>query len=165
MCSSDLVKWAVSDQRGHARMLSPTDGCDAWSSLATPVWGSEFHEELVPTVTLDDFVEGLLGKSPTMIKIDVEGWESRVIQGGSKLFTLARCPLLQVEFTDENAISAGTTCEKLFELLTELDFEVCHYDSALNQLVPESIRPAYPYVNLYASRHLALDNQKLCSGN
>jgi hypothetical protein len=96
-----------------------------------------------------------------MIKLDVEGWEQKVLDGGEKLLTSDIAPLLQIEFTDENAIAAGTTCKALYTKLRSLGFDICSYDGEANQLKPEGPRNAYPYVNLYATKQLAADNERL----
>lgn len=49
----------------------------------------------VPAISLDDFIAGG-GPAPQLVKIDVEGGEYEVLQGGSDLFTRQR-PLLIAE--------------------------------------------------------------------
>jgi len=45
-----------------------------------------------------------------MMKIDVEGWENHVLSGGTETFSLPDAPVLQVEFTDQAAQLAGSSC-------------------------------------------------------
>jgi FkbM family methyltransferase len=156
-----VVEAALSDKVERTCMLVPTDGCDAWSSLAEPTWGSSIQVQDVHTTTLDQFILQLDGGRPRMIKLDVEGWEQKVLDGGQRLLASDMAPLLQIEFTDENAIAAGTTCKDLYTKLRSLGFDICSYDCEANHLIPEGPRYAYPYVNLYATKQLAADNARL----
>jgi hypothetical protein len=96
-----------------------------------------------------------------MMKIDVEGWENRVLDGASAKLAASDAPLLQVEFTDAAAHSAGSSCGALYQHLLDLGYIVYRYDRAGNQLVPEGLRANYPYDNLYATKHLAAENARL----
>ena len=60
--------------------------------------------------------EGNLLGNVTMMKIDVEGWESRVLAGGKEVFTRPDAPVLQVEFTDAAAKAAGSSCRQLVQI-------------------------------------------------
>lgn len=87
-----------------------------------------------------------------MMKIDVEGWETRVLVGGRETLSRDDAPLLQVEFTDEAAASAGSTCQELYHTLQGLGYELFSYDPKKSQLTEEPLRDQYPYANLIASK-------------
>lgn len=153
--------FALSDQDGWLEISVPTDGHDAWSSLAMPIAGTGIQVDRIEAITWDNFAKSYGDRKPTMIKIDVEGWENRVLDGASTALSAVDAPLLQVEFTDAAAQAAGSSCAALYQHLLDLGYTVCHYDKVHNQLVPEVLRPSYPYDNLYATKHLDEDNRWL----
>lgn len=156
-----IQSFALSDQAGWLEMSIPTDGHDAWSSLAAPIAGTGIQMDRIEAVTWDAFAERICLAKPRMMKIDVEGWENRVLDGASATLSAPDAPLLQVEFTDAAAQSAGSSCAALYQHLMNLGYTVCRYDKARNQLVPDALRASYPYDNLYASKHLDADNLRL----
>lgn len=99
-----VQRLAVADRDGELRFVASGDlkGASSGSHLseATPPLGSEsyatFHECVVPAVTLDTLIEQRGEAVPDVIKLDVEGAEHLVLQGGRRM--LARHhPLLLVE--------------------------------------------------------------------
>lgn len=156
-----IQPFALSDQAGWLEMSIPTDGHDAWSSLAAPIAGAGIQMDRIEAVTWDDFADRIGLAKPRMMKIDVEGWENRVLDGASATLSAPDAPLLQVEFTDAAAQSAGSSCAALYQHLMNLGYTVCRYDKARNQLVPDALRASYPYDNLYATKQPDSDNRRL----
>lgn len=69
-----------------------TDGQYPSDRISSATYG-ELHSVLVPVRTLDSlFNEGLL--PPSLVKIDVEGAETQVLEGGHELLTLVKPQLL-----------------------------------------------------------------------
>ncbi len=153
---------ALSDTTHQAKLTVSLDGYDAWNSLASPSAGTHFSEEVVECDTWDSFAQsnGLVG-NVNLMKIDVEGWEAKVLTGASECLSRDDAPVLMVEFTDENANGAGTNCKNLFLHLTSLGFKVFKYDAEFNRLIPESIRDFYGYVNLIACKDAELVSSRL----
>src|SRR5262249_454080 len=112
------INAGLSDRSERAELARSTDGFDAWNSFAKPTMGKSFSKEQVEVVEWDRYAReyDLVGKV-TMMKIDVEGWESRVLAGGKEVFTRADAPVLQIEFTDEAANAAGSSCRDLYAML------------------------------------------------
>lgn len=142
---------ALSDRITQLDMIISLDGFDAWNSLAQPVAGESFAVETVNCTTWDSFVQeqNLVGRV-TMMKIDVEGWETRVLLGGSETLSRMDAPILQVEFTEQAAQAAGSSCAELYHLLEELGYQMFVYDAKSRRLVPDPLREEYPYLNLIA---------------
>jgi len=151
----------LSDTEGQMEILVPNNGYDAWSSLATPIAGTDFHKEQIETTTWDEFCKRINGQRVTMMKLDVEGWENRVLDGAEGMLSKEGAPLLQVEFADAAANSAGSSCQDLYRHLEQLGYRVCKYDVEKNRLLPDPIQECYPYDNLFATKRLADDNQRL----
>lgn len=126
-------------------------------SLATlePMHGQEAYRTIkVPILTLDDFCEHDIG----FVKIDVEGHELNVIEGGRKLLASQR-PVVLVEADEHHRV--GTTAE-LFGLMVSLGYqglfiwrgrvcEIAEFDPAQMQneqdARPATPRKSWPYVN------------------
>jgi hypothetical protein len=96
-----------------------------------------------------------------MMKIDVEGWESRVLAGGKEVFSRTDAPLLQVEFADESAKAAGSSCRDLYQRLENFGYRMFVYNLAKRNLIPEPVREKYPYNNLIATKDLEFVNARL----
>lgn len=144
---------ALGDCISRLSMNIALDGFDAWNSFASPIDGSSFSVEEVDCVTWDSFAQehDLVGRV-TMMKIDVEGWETRVLAGAWSSLSRPDAPVLQVEFTQRAAQSAGSSCRGLYRLLQKLGYQMFIYDAKSGQLLPEPLRENYPHLNLIAAK-------------
>ncbi len=89
----------------------------------------------VPVVTLD---ETLAGKRPTLIKIDVEGYETEVIRGARQILA-ARGPLALIVEINDASHRYGSSEAELLELMEELGGYRPHdYDPVERRLLPLS---------------------------
>jgi FkbM family methyltransferase len=145
---------ALSDIESEKLFFQSMDGYDAWNSLAQPIAGQVFVKQTVQCKRLDDFAgTNNFKDNITMIKIDVEGWETNVIKGAVQILSRKNAPVLLIEFTDEAAKSAGSSCKKLYQLLKTFGYQMYSYDHNLNNLIPDPLRKNYPYVNLIATKN------------
>jgi Methyltransferase FkbM domain len=79
----------------------------------------EETEEIFARVRMGDQV--LKDVAPDFVKIDVEGYETRVIEGLSK--TIVRSyPLIITEVVEQHLQRAGTSADKLFSMMEELGY-------------------------------------------
>lgn len=153
---------ALSDIGGKHEMIVSLDGYDASNSLAKPVLGNSFGVETVNCVKLDDFLrERDAAQGARIIKIDVEGWENRVISGAREALSRPDAPILQVEFNERACQSAGSSCHKLFQLLESLGYKMFSYDSQRGAIFAEVIRPDYWCLNLIASKQPGFIEKRL----
>ena len=142
---------AVSDEVGTASLNVPMPRLAAWTSLGTPSVGVA-RSFTVPTTTLDELLDGL---KPFMLKLDVEGWERRVVAGGRHVLAGNDAPHLLVEFSETRAESSGTTTSSLAEDLSELGFELFYYDSGRGRLEHEPRGATYERMkNVVASKRV-----------
>jgi FkbM family methyltransferase len=154
MKNVQCMRVALSDHRGRMQMNVSLDGYDAWNSIGKPTAGRLFTTETVDVIMWDHFVhENNLAGRVTMMKIDVEGWESRILSGGIETLKRQDAPVLQIEFTDQASQSAGTTCQALYCQLEELGYQMYIYNEKVKQIIPDPIRDSYPYLNLLATKH------------
>jgi lipopolysaccharide transport system permease protein len=70
-----------------------------------------------------------------MMKIDVEGWESRVLAGGKEVFQPNR-----------------RTALAMYQCLENFGYRMFVYNLAKRNLLPEPVREKYPYNNLIATK-------------
>jgi FkbM family methyltransferase len=144
---------ALSDQQDILPFYISQTGYDAWNSLAPPNSKDLFNQEFVKCEKWDDFaLENDLIGNVTMMKIDVEGWETHLLSGGFETLSRQDAPVLQVEFSDEAAQAAGSSCVRLYHLLENLGFQMFIYDAKLRTLIHDPIRANYSYLNLIAAK-------------
>jgi FkbM family methyltransferase len=153
---------ALSDEFGKSPFYTSEDGFDAWNSFAHPIAGEFFAKEIIQCETWDRFARthGLLGRV-AMMKIDVEGWESKVLQGAKESLSRQDAPVLQVEFTDEAAVSAGSSCKYLYLALENFGYRIFTYEFTRRKLMHDPLRENYPYINLIATKSPEETNRRL----
>lgn len=144
---------ALSDRRECLDMTVSLDGFDECNSLGRPVFGRRFVSESIASVAWDEFAgeHGLAGRV-VMMKIDVEGWEAYVLDGGAGTLSRGDAPILQVEFSDQAALSASSSCRKLYDALESLGYKMFIYDAKGRTLTPDPPREGYHWVNLIAAK-------------
>ncbi len=126
-----VINAAVSNETGQAEFGEASD--TAMSSLARI--GRDAQEiqgwNTVRTVRLDDAIAEYGIRTPTFIKMDVEGAEKLALDGGPR--TLADAPALTILFEafDENARAFGYTVRDLLDLLEAQGFSLEGFDASL----------------------------------
>ena len=122
-------------------------GFDAWNSFAPD---SRLKKSIkIKTSTLDLQLENIDKEQIKMVKIDVEGWEKFVIQGGETFFK-NYSPIVMVEFTEENTFNAGYNIHDIFGELETLGYD--WFRIVNGELVQEVKTMHYPYINLIAKK-------------
>ena len=97
---------------------------DGWSGLhRSPEISDERGNPEFITVTVSTLDAEIGDADPQVVKIDVEGAELDVVEGGRA--TLARTtPIVIFEHVAAAAVIYGTSSEELWDLFTELDYEI-----------------------------------------
>lgn len=144
---------ALSDQVGQFPFFEIQDGFDGWNSFARPREGRVFTQNVVQCDTWDNFASrnNVMGKV-SMMKIDVEGWEARLLLGGSETLSRMDAPVLQVEFSSEMAKAAGSSCREIYHVLETLGYELFRYEAEAGTIVHELMGDNYCDFNLIASK-------------
>ena len=78
----------------------------------------------VEITTLNSFIPFLSKKNVALIKIDVEGNEFRIIEGGKELITKYHVPFVVLEFTPIYLKELGSEPLKLIQLFIENDYKI-----------------------------------------
>jgi FkbM family methyltransferase len=158
----------LSDRAGSAELHLGKAGMSAFSTLAD---GATDHGEIgVETVrvdlrSIDDVMAELGGGPVALAKLDVEGWESFVLKGAQGTIQAHQFPVWMIEFTEENAVAAGSSTQALRSQLESFGYHICRFDATRLQLVPEPPRSFYAYDNLYAVLDLAAVNHRLAQAD
>lgn len=96
-------------------------------------WGTGINKEIVDVVTIDS----LDLETPTLVKLDVEGFELRALNGARKLLTKSMKTKLCIEIhRDEDLANAGFEYSQMDikELLKEFGFSHCKQINSTNYL-------------------------------
>lgn len=106
----ELINAAADNRTGEARLeINPIHPGD--HKLAT-------EGVLIKVIRIDDIVRSLNGQQVGLIKIDVQGAESRVIEGASE--TIQRFhPTMYIEIDDAGLQHFGSSAETLLKILKE----------------------------------------------
>jgi len=144
----------VSDTETELNLTISNEGYDAWNSFSKLKKGKTQSSENVKCICWDHYARDnkLIGKVDLM-KIDVEGWETYVLRGAKTAFSSDDAPVLLVEFTEENAIAADTTCAQLYDLLISYGYTMYKYDMKLQKLILAPKQDQYQYQNLIALKN------------
>ncbi|HEX5853623.1 MAG TPA: FkbM family methyltransferase [Solirubrobacteraceae bacterium] len=120
--SVDCRRKALGKSAGSAEFCHFTQ-LDGWSGLRrNPEISDERGKPELITVEVSTLDAELAGLTPTVIKIDVEGAELAVLEGGRAVLANAH-PLLIFEHVPETAALYGDAPDAVWELLAELDYE------------------------------------------
>jgi len=118
------VKLAVSDTSGEAVLFAFGDIADTSANIFMPKEG-QTGQEVVRTITMDEFSRGFARLKPTLIKMDVEGAEMAVLRGGRETLRTSQ-PMLLMEL-EKKALKA-------------LGLEKCDFQMELS---PYGYKPAF----------------------
>jgi len=110
-----LNQIALSDKKG-TNIITTKDINSGMSTMLTPRWKKESYPQMVETRTLDSY------KLPKIdfIKIDVEGWEEHVLEGGMKTILKDR-PIMYIEIWEKNhTYISSMLWQKMWYSLTQI---------------------------------------------
>lgn len=149
----------LSNKKGILSLNVSENGFDAWNTFAKGDIEDKFQKIVdVNVSTLDETLIDIDKAKISFIKIDVEGWEKFVFEGG-KEFLKDYSPTVMVEFTEANTFAAGYHVHELFDIMVSLNYKWYRYEDGNLNL--EKKRLHYPYDNLIATKDIELLNKKL----
>jgi len=85
------------------------------------------EKELISFITLDEYVQIQKINKIDLIKIDVDGYETKIIRGAQKTLKKFK-PVIIIEFGKRLQERYGDTIEKLIELLSSLEYSFYSVD-------------------------------------
>jgi FkbM family methyltransferase len=144
---------ALSSSEGMLTMAVAADGHDAWNSPGEPTVTGDFITTDVVASTLDSFASrSLRHRTASLMKIDVEGWETHLLAGGRDFFRPDNAPVLLVEFNSKAAQGAGSSTRQLYGALSDFGYELFTYDPETRSLAAHPYRPFNASCNLIAAK-------------
>lgn len=158
----------LSDRDGTSSLLLGKQGMLAFSTLAP---GAATHSQIgqetmqVALRSLDSLMDELAIAQVALAKLDVEGWEGFVLDGARESIAANKFPIWMIEFTEVNAIAAGTTTQELWQKTEQMGYILCRFDVAQLRLMPERQKAHYPYENLFAVMDLEAVNARLATAS
>jgi FkbM family methyltransferase len=139
-----IMPVAVGDATGIVQMESQRDQTNRISMDK-----SSINNSSIPLTTLDDIVSLNSQNTPNlMIKIDVEGYETPVLQGAIRLLKSGIVKALIIELMGQGS-RYGYDEEALHKQLLSLGYESCEYDPLTRQLHPNA--PHQPSMKKYTT--------------
>jgi FkbM family methyltransferase len=118
----EIIRAACGSEPGTAELLIPLDDSGR-AGMFAGFSGRWRHERVsAGVIMLDDLVDSVSSSSAVMLKIDVEGSEFNVVEGGRRLIESTR-PSLLIEMNPWTAGAAGRSPSELLGLLQSLGYQ------------------------------------------
>ena len=119
-----LYNYACGDQNCEIKM--PVYNCEFPINMGdiTPNFniGNDFN--ISKSIILDEYN---FSNKIDVIKIDVQGWEKKVLMGAKNLLKNNK-PILIVEFEQHQLMKTNTTCKELFDYIREQNYYIYYLD-------------------------------------
>jgi FkbM family methyltransferase len=138
----DARRQAVGDSAAVIRMIADRDTTNQVLRDGAAYRGSSVD---VQQVALDDAVAGVV---PSMVKIDVEGFEAKVIEGGRQLLADSGLQAVVMELNGSGE-PYGSRDDDLLRAMVSFGFTPCQYDPLARRLLPLQGRSQTPGNTLF----------------
>ena len=120
-----LYNYACGDQNCEIKMPIYNDTCRVNMGDVTPNIDCVNNKfSITKSILLDEIN---FPSNIDLIKIDVQGWEKKVLIGANNLLKTHK-PLLIVEFEHFQLIKTNTSCKELFDYIREQNYYVFYLD-------------------------------------
>jgi FkbM family methyltransferase len=145
----------LADQDSVLELNISKNGYEAWNTFVQSDDQKFSEKEKVSVKSFDHFIEENLIDTDriTLIKLDVEGFELKVLKGATQLLSKENAPVLIVEYSDALSLAAGHCCHEIYKYLEGFGYTWYSYISIEKKLVYDPMRINYPYVNLIAIKN------------
>jgi len=118
------------------------------ASLIRPEGASEELGEEVEVTTIDTLIKNKQLRIPTLIKIDVEGFELEILKGAKTLLSGSQAPMLCVEYSDLHPQHGGITRD-IYRFIKSVNnysfYKLRHGKGIPSELVKISEEQELPY--------------------
>ena len=127
-CPFKVVQQICTDRQAEMEFFVPADASGSAGVFADFSAKGHHQKSKLPTTTLDSCFLDLPRPKSLFLKIDVEGCEFSVINGGRTTIQAFRPPIL-FEINPESALASGHSISELLQLLSELGYaRFCEID-------------------------------------
>jgi hypothetical protein len=100
-------------------------------------------------ITLDDFCRDRDISRVDLVKIDVEGYEFKVLKGATSTIEKYR-PKICIELNEPCLLDTGTSSEEIFTYFKQRNYQMYALDKSQGLLKVEEPLPYYKYLNYFA---------------
>jgi FkbM family methyltransferase len=137
-------------------------GMSEFNSIGSSLRPDDAEVEVVKARTLDGYCAEHKVGAIDFMKIDVEGAELTVLEGGKKLFSSPEAPPLSVEFHEKTCETMGYSTKQLRNMLKGFGYQLYRLDVSDLSLTLEPDQEHYDeVVNLIAVKDVAAFSRKL----
>ena len=144
---------AVGAEVGVATLNEVERVDDGSHSIIVGVAGKSHRAIEVPIITLDNYVQSGRAAVPHLIKIDVEGYEARVLDGAVGILSSAQPPFLVIETADRLADAIGESARSVLDRLFRAGFRIWRVPENSNRLERVAEHEISPALNNYFAAH------------
>lgn len=157
------INLGISNETGTLTLNYSTDGHDAWNSFTHLSHIDLSNSIEVNVSTLDHAISQLNIETNkiSLIKIDVEGWEMHVLKGAMSFMENNHGVAFLVEYTDQNAISAGYCTRDIYRYMENLGYLWFSFSAKTMTYYPSPLKLNYPYENLIAVKDVNILKDRL----
>ena len=117
----EVSQIGLGDERGSFDLVVDTDSNRGGNRISDNISGKSTSKIVVER--LDDWMQNKPIERVDLIKIDVEGYELKVLKGGEKSI-LKYKPIFFIELDEDNLKATGDSANKLIELLEEWNYSI-----------------------------------------
>jgi FkbM family methyltransferase len=150
----DVHAIALSDSNGEATLSQGDPSQTSLSSIAYELANAK--HTTVRMQTLDDFLKTTRVEHAALAKVDVEGSELKLFQGGKQTLQEKTILAFMVEFTEENMRKSGYSARELTQHLTEYGYRPYKLAASVAEIVPFEINRLIEYENILFTHDLPL---------
>ena len=144
----ELCEVCVADQTGETEFLIPPPEESGWGRMAhRDLFSGEKIKRSV--VTLDEFCRENNIQHLDLMKIDVEGYEYKVLKGAQKTIETLR-PQICIELNEPCLLDTGTSGTEIFAFFKSKNYKMFAIDRANGLKLVNSPLPYYRFLNYFA---------------
>lgn len=153
----DVFDICISDTQGTTEFLIPPDEECGWGRIAyKDLFDGHRIERRIDT--LDRFVEQNKIANVDMIKMDIEGFEMKALQGMHTILSNMQ-PVICIELNEPCLKDLGTSSAEIFDLLKKYYYNIFYIDTTGALHETENVVENYEYLNYIAIPTLKMSPQ------
>lgn len=118
-----VIEAAVGSENGEAEFWSGGGAMGAYDGLRDTGRGGQKSPLCVPLRTLDEIWKTCGCPAVSVVKIDIEGGETRALEGAKSIIAREK-PVFVVEWTDLNLRADGIKSESILQLCAEIGYSL-----------------------------------------
>jgi FkbM family methyltransferase len=143
-----LQETCVADKPGETEFLIPPSEESGWGRIADrDLFSGEKIRRAV--ITLDQFCRDQKIDEVDLIKIDVEGYELKVLHGALNVIESYR-PRICIELNEPCLLDAGTSSQEIFAFFKKRNYQLHALDKRKGLISVEAPVAGYRFLNYFA---------------